>query len=397
MKTLPYILFKSTIIVILPRCLEDYDRFILRYPFTREGKQRISKYILEDLLKDRDIVERSVNFVEHVLKRGSIPQEYLSDVETFLICTYLSILIVAQLDRKVWTRFADVLSKYMSDNLCLEIDRDCILYIAEEFGIYTRQVRDVVKCEKLNIFFDIAIPVWTYLKYRPKNDPNWKLTNRYLARGYVLLTYRELARLVEEAVEKQILNMIENSSKNDIICSSIREIIGDRLRKIEKMFIPRIEISKISGKVSEDQIFPPCIQAIISDIRSGGNPSHMARFTVASFLLNYYIKLLKVDINDAIEKVVDLFRTVADFDERKTRYQVQHIAGLVGGRKFYLPPNCDELQSLGLCPTGGSCGVKNPLVYTMRKLKEFKRARKEVNNTVNRKDVKDANINIAKT
>ena len=78
-------------------------------------------------------------------------------------------------------------------------------------------------------------------------------------------------------------------------------------------------------------------------------------------------------MEEAVEEVVNLFRTVADFDERKTRYQVMHIAGLVGGRKFYMPPNCDELISLGLCPVNGACGVKNPLVAYARSLRKARR------------------------
>ncbi len=362
--------------MIFPRCLEDYDKFVLKYPFTREGKQRVSKYTLEDILRDNELVERTLKFVEHILKENKICEEYLTDIENFLLITYISILIVSQLDRKLWTRFADVLSKYMSDNLYAEVDRECILYIANEFNIPTIPLKNITVSEKLQIFYDIAVPVWTYLKLCPKNDPNWKLVNRYLVKGYVLLTYKDLVRLIEEAVEKQILNMLESASKNDIIGSTIRELLEEKLRKIENMFIRRRDILKIelSSEIkTEGDIFPPCIRLIIEDIKSGGNPSHMARFTVASFLLNYYVKILKISIEEAVEKVVDLFRTVADFDERKTRYQVQHIAGLVGGRKFYLPPNCDELKSLGLCPVEGKCNVKNPLSYVLKKLREVKR------------------------
>ncbi len=362
--------------MVLPRCLlDDYDKFVLKYPFTKEAKQRVSDIALEDVLKDREFLSNCLKFIEDMLRKGRVEPDYSQDVEKFLLTIYTSIIIMSCLDKRLWNRFADILSKYFSSNLEMEVDRECIVYIAEEFNINVKNIRKVVHSDKLQIFFDIAVPVHTYLKYCPKNDPNWKLVNRYVARGYVLLTYRELARLVEEAVERQILNMIENASKNEIVKDIVREQIGEELKKLETKLLPKAlaRISKVTKNVSEDQIFPPCINLILEDVRSGGNPSHMARFTLASFLLNYYVKILKIPVEEAVEKVVDVFRTVADFDERKTRYQVQHIAGLVGGRKFYLPPNCDELRSLGLCPTDGKCGVKNPLGYVIRKLKSIGR------------------------
>ncbi len=364
--------------MVLPRCLlEDYDKFVVRYPFTREAKQRVSNVAIDEVLRDRDFLLNCLKFVENIICRGRVDvSDVYNDIEKFLLTLYTSIIIVSLLDRRIWTRFADSLSKYFSSNLELEVDRECIIYISEEFNINVKNIRRVLESDKLQIFFDVAVPLHIYLKYHPRNDPNWKLINRYVVRGHVLLTYKDLIRLIEEAVEKHIMSMLENASKNDIIRDVIEDIIGEELKKLETKILPKstLSIRKIAKNMSENQIFPPCINLIIEDIKSGGNPSHMARFALASFLLNYYVKILKIPVEEAVERVVDVFRSVADFDERKTRYQVQHIAGLVGGRKFYLPPNCDELQSLGLCPTEGKCGVKNPLTYVIKRLKM--RARK---------------------
>lgn len=35
----------------------------------------------------------------------------------------------------------------------------------------------------------------------------------------------------------------------------------------------------------------------------------------------------------------------ADYSERMTRYQVEHIAGEKGSRTRYIPPKCDTLQA----------------------------------------------------
>lgn len=105
--------------------------------------------------------------------------------------------------------------------------------------------------------------------------------------------------------------------------------------------------STVRVKVQITGSTPPCMDAIINEIKSGGNPSHQARFAVAAYTLRKCHDLEGKPIEDCVEEVVNLFRTVADFDEKKTRYQVEHIAGLRGGHKFYMPPSCQEMNSLG--------------------------------------------------
>jgi len=122
-------------------------------------------------------------------------------------------------------------------------------------------------------------------------------------------------------------------------------------------------------KVQIRGLTPPCIESIINEVKSGGNPSHQARFALAAYMLRRCHDIEGKPMEDCVEDLVNLFKTVADFDEKKTRYQVEHIAGLRGGHKFYMPPSCQEMNSLGLCPTNLGCGVKNPLNYTVKAMK----------------------------
>lgn len=63
--------------------------------------------------------------------------------------------------------------------------------------------------------------------------------------------------------------------------------------------------------------------------------------------------------------IVDLFRSSSDFNERMTRYQVEHIAGERGSGTKYIPPTCDTLRTHGLClGMNDTCkGVRHPLTY----------------------------------
>ena len=386
---------------IIPRCLQDYDNYLLKYIFTREARQRISKYDLEVILNDVEIRNRVKELLEETLKHGKSSVKNW-DIDRELLSHYLTLLIVSQLPKKYWIRYANAESKLFSENLRkdLEFDKECLLYIARNsFDFKVINIVQVLNEIGLNIShtftgkicpeviliqnFEIAIPVIQYIKYCPKNDPNWKLINRYVVKGYVLLNYEDLVRLIEEAVKKYIINQLEKNSGNDIVKNLIDKLceIDDDIKKLIDKYSKYTVLENYSGKeISGIGTYPPCIEAIINDIKSGGNPSHIARFTVAAFLLRVLTEYEGKSIEEAVEEVVNLFRTVADFDEKITRYQVEHIAGLIGGRKFYMPPNCDELISLGLCPNNGACGVKNPLVAYLKLKKKSRKIKSKDRN-----------------
>ena len=92
----------------------------------------------------------------------------------------------------------------------------------------------------------------------------------------------------------------------------------------------------------------------------GEHLTHHQRFALATFLLN---------IGMDIEDVLNIFRNLPDFNERIARYQVEHLAGIRGGRKKYLVYSCEKMRTLGLC--NSSCDVKNPLVFYWRTLKKL--------------------------
>jgi DNA primase large subunit len=111
--------------------------------------------------------------------------------------------------------------------------------------------------------------------------------------------------------------------------------------------------------------FPPCIKGVYDTIASGRPTSHIGRFALTSFLIN---------IGMTVEKVINFFRTVSDFDERMTRYRVEHIAGVRGSRTKYIPPRCDTLRTHGICHTTDEIcrKIRHPLAYYRRKLKTIK-------------------------
>jgi DNA primase large subunit len=113
----------------------------------------------------------------------------------------------------------------------------------------------------------------------------------------------------------------------------------------------------------EPNAFPPCIKSLKNAISKGHHLSHIGRFTLTTFFIN---------IGMTAEDVIDLFRSLSDFDERLTRYQVEHIAGGKGSGIKYTPPTCSTLQTHRVCGdrNEGCRRVKHPLAYYRRALSE---------------------------
>lgn len=97
---------------------------------------------------------------------------------------------------------------------------------------------------------------------------------------------------------------------------------------------------------------PPCLQEVAQALATGGNPGHMARFSLAAFLL-------KRDVPE--EEIVDFFRGAANFREATTRSQLASIAS-----RGYAPHTCSKLRAAGLCRENDVCaerGCVTPLSF----------------------------------
>lgn len=190
------------------------------------------------------------------------------------------------------------------------------------------------------------------------HSPKWKLTNRDLADGYLTVTDMELKRLLEEAVRERVLRGLPVSV--DVrICQGLEEYLAPIKRDLEALAARQ---KRNLGEV-EDGAFPPCIRKMISEVSRGTNLAHSARFALVSFLLQ---------INMTPEEVIAIFATSPDFDQDRTRYQVEHIAGATGTR--YKPPACATMATYGNCPGEDDLcrRIRHPLSYYERRSRMLK-------------------------
>jgi len=170
----------------------------------------------------------------------------------------------------------------------------------------------------------------------------------YVEKGWVLMTRYMLYEFVKSLYFRIIEERVEPLAKDLVVMYNLPLVEPERLG-LRRIVIKRHVIENRANMQHGD---PPCMAAILDALRRGENLPHTARFAITTYLLKK---------GWDIEQIVDLFRNAPDFNEKITRYQVQHIAGKVGGRKEYAVPSCKTMKEWGLCVA--NCSIRNPLQY----------------------------------
>jgi DNA primase large subunit len=121
-----------------------------------------------------------------------------------------------------------------------------------------------------------------------------------------------------------------------------------------------------SGEIRVEA-FPPCMKAIWGGIQAHVNIPHMGRFAIVTFLH-------KLGMDS--EAILQFFAQVPDFDVNKSRYQIEHITGKIGGGTEYSSPGCSTMQTYGICPLDQRdeiClnEIRHPLSYYRKKLRRI--------------------------
>ncbi len=184
----------------------------------------------------------------------------------------------------------------------------------------------------------ISIFFVDYLHYAPTRYKEWKMINREMKNGFIFISHKDLARIIQEALRSRINNELDTRNCSKTIYKTFSDDIL-RIKNSVMLHRKNIETAPI-GKLDNTKL-PPCMKRIISAIKAGENVPHMGRFAVVSFLNS-----LKLSTND----ILNIFSTAPDYEEERTRYQVEHITGKISSTS-YTPPGCDKMRTYGICPT----------------------------------------------
>ncbi len=308
--------------------------------------------------------KRALEILESIISKGKIKPSRL-DYETEVLAFYALLTAVKILsDRKLAQKIAVIYSKHSWTRL-REEPLPVIVSIAKTLGINSEIAKKPDKIPvgaKGRTIIYIVKPVMIKLKdylsllHRFAMDPKYALVNQILDKGYVYLEKELFTRILEEAVARRIMKIyeeiiVEDPDEYNSFINDVKNIL-EKTGWFDKQKLA-VEIEKTTSGVIDHEAFPPCMKNLLNRLVNGENLGHHERFAIAAFLAR---------IGMDVDTILEYFKHAPDYNEKIARYQIEHIAGLRGSRKKYLPYNCDTMKSYGLCPIQDYCeGGRNPL------------------------------------
>jgi DNA primase large subunit len=315
---------------------------LAKYPFLKETARYLSPLDLQidDLLSPSisqildSAMERVTSAIIDLSVRPLINKQgnkyTIKDLQREIISFPVALMLVSATDNSlIKKRYALAEAKQASNELSSE-SKDFVLKVALDFDWrITSAPSDSV--------FDFVLYFSDFLQNASHlHDAKWKLINSKLSEGNVYLYTREVVRLLQEEIKQRIENRLATVSI-DKYPSEI-SALADKLKVIASEHIGQTETD--FPKVVVQEAFPPCINMLYTAASKNHHLPHMGRFALTSFLVN---------IGMTPESVTELFKSFSDFNERLTRYQVEHIAGVRGSGTKYTCPQCSVLQTHNVC------------------------------------------------
>jgi DNA primase large subunit len=336
---------------------------LAKYPFIPEAAKYVKNLDIKiDELASPEynrILDRAEKRVEDAIINATVDRklrEHTIEIPSFPI----AIMMVAAIgDSFIKKRYALAEAKGAYSEL-EEEETEKILEIAKNFNWKIKPIKD--EASEYEKSYDFALHFADFLKNSTNfHETEWKLVNKPMSNGTVYIKKKDASRLLQEEIRKHV------EEKLNVKVGTLPPNIISRIERLNHL------LAEKKGKILVEEFpkkmvlaaFPPCIKELYDATTSGHHISHIGRFALTSFLVN---------IGVTPEEVIDLFRSLSDFNERMTRYQVEHIAGERGTRTKYVPPRCDTLRTHGIChSTEETCKrLRHPLTYYRRKLRIMK-------------------------
>ena len=328
---------------------------LAKYPFLQEASAYIQESKFDFAEFDRPemihIINRAVEKLENELK-GKIYSnldEYEIEIMTFLVSLLLIKSIgLEEVSKKCSLFEAMRVERFLSTDLSIERSSQKKKLLVQK--IFQELFNINIDVDSTSSICKLSIPDYL-LRASKMYEQEWKLINRSVKDGYVYLDTDEAVRLIRNELSNLIYTRIKNMKVYEV--PILIKSKADELRK------------KYSGRyVYRNQFkildYPPCIKHAMEIINKGENLPHSARFMLATYMLA---------IGKTEEEVIEIFKNSPDYNEKITRYQVEHLAGKKGSHIKYSVPSCDRLRSEDLCFAVKECeNLINPIQFGRRKL-----------------------------
>lgn len=313
--------------------------FCAKYPFTKQAKVHLQTLGLDFDKLDNDTVEIAVNRINSVLLNENDSKKRLSSIQSsktsFLMSEIVNypiakLLVALNGDYYIRKQFASAESRDVYYFLQLDYEEN-VMEVAQQIFNLKREEDKFI------------LPVIEYLNNIPEGN-EYKLVNSELDNGFVYAEKETVAKLVSRFVFNSIMET-KADKKN---FPKMFSFFAEELSKHRKESLEMHDFGPLNP-----EYFPPCIKRIVSNLRSGELVGHQPRFVLSTFFSS---------IKMPVDKAVDYFREQPNFNEKMTKYHLEHAMGKKGGTK-YTAPACSTVESYGLCFKDNTCKWKHPLVY----------------------------------
>jgi DNA primase large subunit len=338
------------------------EREAAKYPFLRDAAKLVDALNLQlDDLADPQyakVLDRAAERVVQAIEDGAV-DDSLDDYMTELLSFPVAVMFTSVKGEPFMSRRyarAEAVRVYF---LLQDEERHKLAQMARDD--FDWDLRDSGETYD-SVLYDFSLYFYDYLRSSSSfHEDKWKLVNRIVKSGYVLLTQREVARLIQGEVETLIKEQVSKPIK--ITLPEPFQLRLDRVSKVFEENRKRLGGEDLPSEVI-NEAFPPCIRYCMEGLLAGRRASHMERFALTSFL---------VTVGMPLDSLVDLYTSVSDFDPAMTQYQVEHIAGVRGNRTKYTPPLCDTLRTHGICRNKDDIceRIKHPLTYYRAKARRL--------------------------
>lgn len=372
---------------------------------------------LYDLLSTEDVLTEIIkvcrstgcrDVIEFFLQKDG--EGLVDAVDSYLKLAPLALIISISFGNPYMGRFAHRFSKLYIDHYLTSLSEVEFLEIARSVGLEVEKSDGCFNEVDLYInrnnatvrmCYRFRMPFTSYLKAvqsLSSTEFAWSLLAVPLYKGFALIENREkVERILLEYLRNSIIGKMKSihtmcSSPGSLYLSYIDRLsyidqdLANDIKDFVKILNPEpvngagqaldfsgappnagdlgnVELSGVLNStknllVFAENLFPPCIQAILRSLVNGENLTHHQRFALATFLLN---------LNTSVDDLLKIFKYSPDFNERIARYQLEHLAGLRGSKRRYLPYSCSTMKTLNMC--NSECGTRNPLQYVYRRFK----------------------------
>ena len=330
---------------------------VARYPFLDEARDAVDEAVdgFEDLVSDA-VLERAEERVVSAI-RGSRVGEIADDRRVELFSYPVARAAVSLVDEHVltrryaWAESMTALDRFRDDakrqrgeafasTTAARVDEE---YLLDEFGLDALVTDDGYR-----------VDVADYLALASgMSDEEWKLVNRAVEDGRVLVEEEEVPELAREGVRQRVAEELP---------LDVPDAVAEQVAPVAEAVRSALDATDLTTDIErvEETEFPPCMKALLGDIREGEHLEHHSRFAITAFLTN---------IGMSTDEIVDTYEVNPGFGEEMTRYQTDHIKG-DSGPVEYTCPSCATMVTYGDCRNKDELceTINHPLGYYRKRL-----------------------------